>query len=53
MKWNSFFPLSEEDIKMDKKLGIERRPALGCLLSIGGSLLFWGFIYMVYVYCIR
>jgi len=41
------FPLSDEDKEIDKKHNIERKPYLGCLISILGAILFWSFMYIL------
>ena len=40
-EWNSFFLLSEEEKEIDRKNGIKRKPALGCLISVIGTIIFW------------
>ena len=47
--YKSLFPLSEEDKKIDKKFGIERKPYLGCIISIIGSILVWSSVYWFYI----
>ena len=43
-KWRS-----EEEKELDKKFGIERKPYLGCIISIGGSILVWSSVYWFYI----
>ena len=43
-KWRS-----EEDKELDKKFGIERKPYLGCIVSIIGSILVWSSVYWFYI----
>jgi len=43
-KWRS-----EEEKELDKKFGIERKPHLGCIVSIGGSILVWSSVYWFYI----
>ena len=43
-KWRT-----EEDNKIDKKFNIERKPTLGCLISIGGTILVWSLLYWFYL----
>ena len=40
-EWNSFFLLSEEEKEIDRKNGIKRKPALGCLIAVIGTIIFW------------
>lgn len=47
--YKSLFPLSEEDKEIDKLNGIERKPYLGCLISVGASILFWSLMYWLWV----
>ena len=48
-KERSLFPLSEEEKELDKKFGIERKPHLGCIVSIIGSILVWSSVYWFYI----
>ena len=48
-KWESLFPLNEEDKRIDKENGIERKPYLGCIVSVLGSILVWSLIYWLWV----
>jgi len=41
--------LSEEDKKIDKINGIERKPLLGCFIMVLGTILFWSLIYWLWV----
>jgi len=41
--------LSEEDKKIDKINGIERKPHLGCFIMVLGTILFWSLIYWLWV----
>ena len=43
-KWRS-----KEEKELDKKFGIERKPYLGCIISVMGSILFWSLIYWLCV----
>ena len=43
-KWRS-----EEEKELDKKFGIERKPYLGCIVSIIGSILVWSCVYWFYI----
>ena len=43
-KWRS-----KEEKELDKKFGIERKPHLGCIVSIGGSILVWSSVYWFYI----
>ena len=45
----SLFPLSQLDKEIDKKNGIERKPYLGCIVSVLGSILVWSLIYWIWV----
>jgi len=45
----SLFPLSQLDKEIDKKNGIERKPYLGCIVSVLGSILVWSLIYWLWV----
>lgn len=47
--YKSLFPLSEEEKEIDKKFGIERKPYLGCIISIIGSILVWSSVYWLYI----
>ena len=47
--YKSLFPLSEEEKEIDKKFGIERKPYLGCIVSIIGSILVWSSVYWFYI----
>lgn len=38
--------LSEKQIDQYNK--IERKPLLGCLITVGGTILFWSFVYWMY-----
>ena len=50
-------PLTQEEIDIllnharegDKKNGIERKPQLGCIVSLLGSILVWSLIYWIWV----
>ncbi len=48
-KWESLFPLSKEDKEIDDKLGIQRKPWIGCLISSVGTGLFWALIWWIWV----
>ena len=48
-KWESLFPLDKRDKEIDKKNGIQRRPTIGCLISVIGTGLFWSLIYWLWV----
>ena len=48
-KEKSLFPLSQLDKEIDKKNGIERKPYLGCIVSVLGSILVWSLIYWLWV----
>jgi len=48
-KEKSLFPLSQLDKEIDKKNGIERKPYLGCIVSVLGSILVWSLIYWIWV----
>ncbi len=39
--------LSEKQI--DEYNNIKRKPSLGCLIVVFGTILFWSFVYWVYV----
>ena len=39
----------EEEKELDEKFGIERKPYLGCIISIIGSILVWSSIYWFYI----
>jgi len=41
--------LSEEDKKIDELNGIERKPLIGLLISVIGTVLFWSLIYWIWV----
>ena len=43
-KWRS-----KEEKELDKKFGIERKPYLGCIVSIIGSILVWSSVYWFYI----
>ena len=43
-KWRS-----EEEKELDIKFGIERKPHLGCIVSIIGSILVWSSVYWFYI----
>jgi hypothetical protein len=43
-KWRS-----EEEKELDEKFGIERKPYLGCIISIIGSILVWSSVYWFYI----
>ena len=43
-KWRS-----KEEKELDEKFGIERKPHLGCIISIGGSILVWSSVYWFYI----
>jgi len=45
----SLFPLSDKDKERDEKLGIKRKPWIGCLISSVGTLIVWSLIYWVWV----
>ena len=40
-EWDSFFLLTEEEKEIDRKNGIKRKPALGCLIAVIGTIIFW------------
>ena len=40
-EWDSFFLLTEEEREIDRKNGIKRKPALGCLIAVIGTIIFW------------
>ena len=47
-------PLTGEEADMlrdwiDEIHGIERKPYLGCMISVGASILFWSLMYWVWV----
>ena len=48
-KQKSLFPLSQLDKEIDKENGIERKPYLGCIVSVLGSILVWSLIYWICV----
>ena len=48
-KWESLFPLDKRDKEIDKKNGIQRKPYLGCIVSVLGSILVWSLIYWLWV----
>ena len=48
-KEKSLFPLSQLDKEIDKENGIERKPYLGCIVSVLGSILVWSLIYWLWV----
>ena len=48
-KEKSLFPLSQLDKEIDKKNEIERKPYLGCIVSVLGSILVWSLIYWLWV----
>ena len=41
--------LSEENKEIDQLNGIERKPLWGCLISVGGTLIFWSLMYWLWV----
>lgn len=41
--------LTKEEEEIDKLHGIERKPYLGCMISVGASILFWSLMYWVWV----
>lgn len=41
--------LTKEDKEIDKLNGIERKPLWGCLISVGGTLIFWSLMYWLWV----
>ena len=43
-KWRS-----KEEKELDEKFGIERKPHLGCIISIIGSILVWSSVYWFYI----
>ena len=43
-KWRT-----EEEKEIDKKFGIERKPTLGCLVSVLGTILVWSLLYWIYL----
>ena len=43
-KWRS-----KEEKELDIKFGIERKPHLGCIISIIGSILVWSSVYWFYI----
>ena len=43
-KWRS-----KEEKELDEKFGIERKPHLGCIVSIIGSILVWSCVYWFYI----
>lgn len=43
-KWRS-----KEEKELDIKFGIERKPYLGCIVSIIGSILVWSSVYWFYI----
>ena len=45
----SLFPLSDKDKERDEKLGIKRKPWIGCLISSVGSIVVWSLIYCIWV----
>jgi hypothetical protein len=45
----SLFPLSDKDKERDEKLGIKRKPWIGCLISSVGSIVVWSLIYYIWV----
>jgi len=45
----SLFPLSDKDKERDEKLGIKRKPWIGCLISSVGTLIVWSLIYCIWV----
>ena len=48
-KWESLFPLTKRDKEIDDKLGIKRKPWVGCLISSVGTLIVWSLIYCIWV----
>tara|TARA_A200000159_G_C7329441_1_gene342352 strand:- start:1895 stop:2059 length:165 start_codon:yes stop_codon:yes gene_type:complete len=43
-EYQSIFPLSEEERRIDEELGIKRNPLLGFIIVTLGTVLFWSFI---------
>lgn len=41
--------LTKEEEEIDKLNGIERKPLWGCLISVGGTLIFWSLMYWLWV----
>jgi hypothetical protein len=39
--------LDEKQIDQYNKM--EKRPKLGCLIIVGGTIMFWSFVYWVYI----
>jgi hypothetical protein len=48
-KERSLFPLSDKDKEIDSVNGIERKPTLGCIVSVLGTILVWSLIYWLWV----
>jgi hypothetical protein len=48
-KKRSLFPLSDKDKEIDSVNGIERKPTLGCIVSVLGTILVWSLIYWLWV----
>ena len=44
------FPLSDEDKEINKKHNIKRKPYIGCLIAIGGTVVFWSLLYILLTY---
>jgi len=38
-----------DEKEIDEINGIERKPTLGCLIIVGGTIMFWSFVYWVYI----
>jgi hypothetical protein len=50
---DGLFPLSDEDREIDKKFGIKRKPHIGCLISLGGTIVFWSLLYIILTYLLN
>lgn len=38
-----------DEKEIDEINGIERRPTLGCMFIVVGTIIFWSFVYWVYI----
>ena len=50
-QYESFFPLSEEERRIDEKHGIKRNPLMGCTIVSFGTILFWGLLAFMLIGC--